>query len=408
MKAIEKPAKCPDCTCQQSVETSDLESLDTAFYNLEPTGQNLIYSPLSIRYGLSLLNAGAAGNTKSQIENVLGEDILPAYTRTLAKTNSLETLSLANAVFIRDDFQDFVKSNYIDTVTKDYDAGIFYDDFQSTTNMDNWVKEKTFNLIDQIGVEVDATTEMVLANALAIQMDWAYQFDTTDTHGQDFIKEDDTTITATTMNLETKSDYIEYYLDDETTAIKLPLKLNDRETVALPDKDEPTLEFIAIMPSGKLSDFVKNPQATTDQVLGNLSKASDTEYGVKISIPKFKYEYELNFKSDLNKLGITDAFEPSTADFTNMTTHSDGLYVSDAIHKANIDFSENGIKAAAITVFAMKIGAAPSDDSQPIWLNFNRPFYYLIRDSKNDVTWFTGTMYEPNLWENDASSYQRH
>lgn len=379
---------CTKCQNSQRPKDGNASNLITGIFESETQGQNIIYSPLSIRYGLSLLNAGAAGTTKTQIQNVLGDTELPQY------SNVANTLSLANAVFVRDTFKNNVLTSYSDTVTKDYNAEIIYDNFASTANMDNWVNQKTFGLIDRLGIQSSADTQMVLVNALAIQMDWKHQFDTGDTYGRDFYQENGSKITATTMNNTVFSDDVKYYTDDNVTMLSLPLQ----------STDEAELEFVAVMPSGKLTDYMNNLDLNTIKAqLGNSASASTSRNGVEIHIPKFKFEYELNFINDLQKLGITDAFTYA-ADFSNMANAE--LFVSDAVHKANIDFSEEGIKAAAVTAFSMDLKAAEPDENKPVVINIDHPFFFLIQDKNNGTIWFTGAVYEPNLWANDQADYQ--
>ena len=102
-------------------------------------------------------------------------------------------------------------------------------------------------------------------------------------------------------------------------------------------------------------------------------------------------------------MGIIDAFDENLADFSNISDTQ--LYVSDALHKANIDFTEKGIKAAAVTVIYMTCGVA-LEDERPIEININKPFLYVIRDKKTGEIWFIGTVYEPNSWENDKVNYE--
>ncbi len=144
-------------------------------------------------------------------------------------------------------------------------------------------------------------------------------------------------------------------------------------------------------------------QSDIDKVLNNFISADQPEDGVEISIPKFKFDYQLSFKEDLNTLGIKLAFNKKLADFSSMAREA--LYVSDAIHKANIDFSEKGVKAAAVTTFVMNRATAIMEEPQPVRISINRPFVFLIRDAKNGAIWFTGAVYQPNLWEDDAESY---
>ena len=105
---------------------------------------------------------------------------------------------------------------------------------------------------------------------------------------------------------------------------------------------------------------------------------------------------------DLKELGITDAFENS-ADFSNMSDTA--LYVTDALHKANIDFTEEGVKAAAVTVIMMMDSMAIKEE-RPIEITINKPFMYVIRDKNNGEIWFTGTVYEPNSWKDDKADYR--
>lgn len=391
MQFLQKPTKseCVECTCPKC-PTNNLGDLTTDFLALESQDQNIIYSPLSIRYGLSLLNAGASGTTKSQIQKVLGDEGLPKY------ENITDTLSLANAVFIRNTYSDKVLPSYLETVKNDYNSEVIYDDFASSANMDSWAKQKTFGLIDQLGVQPQETTEMVLANTLAIQMDWENRFDAGKTHGKSFHKQNNEEIEVTTMTQLTNAEDIKYYVDDNVTLLSMPLQKTQNDVV---------LDFVAVMPNGDLKDYIDELDiATVEATIAGSTSASVPKDGVVINIPKFKFDYSLNLKDDLEKLGITQAFGDN-ADFSAMS--SEPLKVSDAAHKANIDFSEDGIKAAAITVFAMGVGAmVEEEEPQPIIINIDHPFLFLIRDRGNGAVWFVGTVYEPNLWANDAPDYE--
>ena len=87
---------------------------------------------------------------------------------------------------------------------------------------------------------------------------------------------------------------------------------------------------------------------------------------------------------------------------------NESLYVSDALHKANIDFTEKGVKAAAVTAFVMKANMAlPVEEKHPVEININKPFMFLIRDKNTKEIWFTGTVYEPNKWEDDRAEYEK-
>ena len=394
IKLIEKPYSRldgPNPTGEHRFES--LDSIELGFLKLEPESKNLIYSPLSIRYGLSLLSAGAKGTTKDEIDGLLTSARLPQY------QNISDKLSLANAVFVRDSFKSKVLPEYTQTIQNDYSGEVIYDSFSSSRNMDAWVDRKTFGLINQIGIVPTVDTQMVLANALAIQMDWRHQFGTNSTHGSSFYLNDGSEIEATTMYQKTDASDVKYLIDDTTTAISLPL---DSTT------DDVDLEFIAIMPSGDLDEYIKKVNySDLSSVVDQMTPINPQKDSAVISIPKFKFNYELDFTNDLMSLGVKTAFNEHAADFSGMATEP--LYVSAATHNANIDFSEDGIKAAAITAFSLDAKSAEDEDEKhPVVININRPFLFIIRDTKNMDNWFIGTVYQPNLWKDDASSYKYH
>ena len=360
------------------------------FLKLENEKQNMVYSPLSIKYALNMLNEGAAGNTKTQIENVIGD-------LNLIKYNTIdEVLSLANSVYIRDTFAEYVKEDYRRTITEKYNAEINYDAFNDATNINKWIENKTLGIIqNMLNDEAVQNANMLLINALAIDMGWENSFDTSDTYGEDFYLEDGNTMTATMMHKETMGDSASYYKDSDITAL----------TMNLQEYDNMQFEFVAIMPEENLSDYIETLTIEdVNTILENTTLASDTPYGVDISIPKFSFDYDLQLKQDLMDLGITDAFDENLADFSNMANME--LCVEDALHKADIDFSEEGIRAAAVTVLTMRTTAMLPDDNQPEEIKIDKPFLYFIRDKQTNEIWFVGTVYEPNSWEQDMEEYR--
>ena len=179
------------------------------FLKLENKQGNIIYSPLSIKYALKMLQEGASGNTYTQIEEILGNSNLPTY------RNIEDTLSLANGIFIKNTYYQYVKDNYKDILINKYNAEIKQDEFQNAKNVNEWIEEKTFGKIKNIlndDMVTDPYLQMLLINTLAIDMDWKTQFDENDTNGRDFYLVDGTKMTATTMSKETSSEDVSYYI----------------------------------------------------------------------------------------------------------------------------------------------------------------------------------------------------
>ncbi len=189
----------------------------------------------------------------------------------------------------------------------------------------------------------------------------------------------------------------EFYIDDNTKVFAKDLK----------EYDGTTLQYIGIMPTNtSLDNFIENMEASDINTLINNLKPMELssfkeDYITEISgyIPMFKMDYELDLISDLKTLGITSVFDKS-AQLSNIT--SDKAYITDASHSANIEFSNDGIKAAAATIVG---GAGDATDPnfdyffeipiEKIDLTFDKPFMYLIRDKETGEIWFAGTVYEP-------------
>ena len=375
------------------VDTDTNTDIDFSFefLKMENEEENIVYSPLSIKYALKMLSDGANGNTKTQIDRVIGNANLTKY------NNIDNVLSLANALYLRDVYGRFVKDDYKNTLVNKYNAEIKYDGFENANNINKWIEDKTFGQIKnmvQDEIVTNPDTQMLLINALAIDMAWKDEFEAEDTNGGTFYLIDGNTINATMMHKQTKSDNISYYKDDDITALAMDLE----------EYEDEQMEFVAIMPNDNLSDYIENFSTNDyENITDNLTLASESNEGLNITIPRFSFDYNLKLKQDLKNLGITDAFEPG-ADFSNMADTT--LCVDEALHKSNIDFSEKGVKAAATTVIVMMENAVAVSEDEPVEIKIDKPFMYFIRDKKTGEIWFVGTVYEPDSWENDSDDYQ--
>jgi len=367
---------------------------DFTFLKMENKKKNMIYSPLSILYALEMLQEGADGNTLAEISKVTGNAKLSKYT-------SIEkVLSLANGLHIKDSYFNGVKTSYIDTLKEKYEAEVVSDEFKDAKKVNKWIEDKTLGIIkDMVKDEVakNPNLAMLIINALAIDMEWAFQFSDDKTYGETFYKDDGKEMTATMLfNKEVSSENIAYYMDDNLTVLNMDLK----------EYNGTQFEFMAIMPKENLSGYVENvTKEQISEIDKQLKLSSDETFGVNVKIPKFKFSYDLELTEDLKNLGIQEAFDERRANFSKMAEAND-LYVSEALHKADIDFTEKGVKAAAVTVIIMMTKGALPKETNPVNVIINKPFMFIIRDKNTKEIWFTGTVYEPNLWENEKEAYK--
>ena len=185
----------------------------------------------------------------------------------------------------------------------------------------------------------------------------------------------------------------------------------------LKEYDGTTLQYIGIMPiNEELDQFIAHTESTDiNNLISNLKELKRENFRdgyltyIHGYIPKFNFEYELSLQEDLEKMGITDVFEQGKANLTNMTD-DELAYINSAKHRANIEFSQDGIKAAATTMVGGRGGGEWYDyffeiPVEEIDITFDKPYMFLIRDKKTSETWFVGTVYEPMNIEEETSSY---
>ena len=372
------------------------DSLTYSFLKLDEKKENFVYSPLSIKYALSMLNEGAGGNTKEELDKVLGDNTLTKY------NNIDKVLSLANSIFIRDVYEDVVKESYTNTLKEKYNAEVFIDAFKSADKINKWIEDKTFGIIKNMlsdDIVTDPDVKVILVNALAIDMKWQYEFLNENTRKANF-KVDEKVLDVAMMHMTVDSGLLDYVNEEDVKAVALPLR----------EYEGVQLEFIAVMPENEsLHDYVvaDNFDENITTVLSKLGSESGKD--LSISIPKFDFEYKLSLVDNLLTLGVKDVFSFGTADLTKIADvreEGKNLYVSEVLHKAKIEFSEAGIKAAAATVIIMKDSAAIEEQPrEKININFDKPFMFIIRDKETKEVWFVGTVYEPLLWENVKGNY---
>jgi len=382
-------------SCTSDISETDFEF---SFLKIENNENNMLYSPLSIEYALNMLKDGAVGNTYDEIDKVIGNRKLNNYT-------SIDSnLLLANGLYIRDTYYKNVRKEYIKILKEKYDADVVEDEFEDAKNINKWIEDKTLGIIkDMLSDETvkGPDSVMFLINALTMDLSWDCKFDFDRTYGETFYLDSGEEMKATMMfNKELSTESVSYHIDDNVTVL----------TMDLTNFDKINFEFMAIMPNQKLSNYVKNiSKEQISQIDKNLKFTSDVPSTVNVKIPKFKFNYDLDLKNDLINLGIKDAFKKYIADFSKMALTKEideNLYVDEALHTADIEFTEKGVKAAAVSIFGItRAMTAMPRMINPINIVINKPFMFIIRDKSTKDIWFTGTVYKPNSWEDDHASY---
>ena len=226
-------------------------------------------------------------------------------------------------------------------------------------------------MIEKIIDDIDAHTVMFLINAIAFNAEWKEIYKNTGVREGVF-----TDIRGDEQKVDFMHSVECSYLDDGMA-------------VGFVKPYVSGYSFAALLPNEGISIDAYIDFLTGDRLLDTFASAQMAS--VQASMPKFKDEYSIDSLKDiLAQLGMTDAFDPKSADFHKMgSSDQDGLYIDDVIHKTFIAVDERGTKAGAATAVVMKITSMPDRDKKTVRLD--KPFVYAIIDNATNLPVFIGT-----------------
>ncbi len=382
-----EPTTSPDATQSPSkpVQKTGNYNVDIIKnFNTSAGKSNYLLSPYNIEIALNMLREGADGNTKDELDKVLGN-------RVINDVSVKDKVGIANAIFVKDVYKDNVKKEYYSILDSKYNSEVIYDKFTTPDKINNWVKEKTNGMIKKILDSMSEDFVMGIASALAVDVKWQSDFDCNNTRSEEFTKVDNKKINVEMMH-KSYERFTKYIKGSDYEGIIIPYMKEDDSKVEL--------EFIGIIPNDNVDSFVNNLTSEKLNNIANSSKEASDKYHINVSLPRFTYDYEAgDFKQILKKMGINEVFDPLKANLKKMV-EIDGYntYVNTAIHKTYIEVTEKGTKAAAVTYFGVDKSSAMIQDVERVNIKFNKPFVYMIRERNTGEILFFGTVYEPNKW----------
>ncbi|KIH63456.1 serine proteinase inhibitor [Ancylostoma duodenale] len=288
---------------------------------LSPKNEAQVVSPLSVIFALALVQAGAKGGTRSQINEVISkgatdDEFVDFYSNlansTLSPSSGVQT-RIANAFFLNGKYS--IDEQYNDTITEKYSSKVEALDFGQ-------IKHST-EIINEF---VSMTTEGKI---------------------KDFIPED-------IVSAKWEEDSADGSIIDRTfRSIENVQKemefLNERDESRYNTEDE-EMEVLSLRYKDTSSAFniiLPKKMFGLDELSANLTRDTDKPEPT-ISIPKMTVETDFDLKEALIAMGIEDMFSAS-ADLTGIA-ESPPLAFSDATHKAIVEVDEGRIAAAAVTI----------------------------------------------------------
>lgn len=345
--------------------------------------KNLFISPLSVSLALGMTLNGANTSTYDSMKATLELPEVPQLQINEAYKSLIELLmnidpkvnfKIANSIFYRNTFtfeNEFIELNkkYFDALVK----GLNFSDPASVGIINQWVKENTNGKIDKIVDEIENDIVMFLINALYFKGTWKYEFDKKNTRDDLFTQQNGTRSSCKMMVQEAEFNYL---AKEDFQAIDLPYGDGSFSmTIFLPKQNRDVNSFIASITESNWNAWL----------------SSFTKQKVKLFLPKFKLEYEIQMKNVLTALGMGIAFDPYNADFTKLYKGYERAYISKVKHKTYVDVYEEGTEAAAVT--SVEIGI--TSVGQDIVMRCDRPFVFVISEKNSNSILFIGKIIEP-------------
>ncbi len=407
-------AAAPTATVQSSNETG-FRLMQESLKN-ETKPKNVLVSPISAHFALSMALNGAAGKTRTEFVTALGyvgqtdvpgvnkenEALLKALslkgateaekkTLTEGREKIPPVLSIQNSVWSTNGATDKTPYNFKPGFVKamkthygvDKNQSLDFRKAKSADVINAWTSEATNKMIPEI-IDADALKDLmwVLLNTTYLEGQWTTPFGKTyDAEFTALGGAKSQVKTMTRSGISQFADTKEYQVAEVEIA-----KGTLRAFVVLP-KD--AADFESLQKDAKNGIWT---EATWTAVLKDLKPMNG-----RLTMPTFTFDYGVEMKEDTKitkAMGFNFLFKNS-ADFSEMDgPNSVPSKVGIIKQNTKIEWGESGVKAAAATLVG---GMMRSSMPRPfdITMVVDRPFYVAIQDSKSGAFLFVGQVVEP-------------
>lgn len=361
---------------------------------LADKADNLICSPYSVAAALAMTANGARGSTSTEMLAVLGgltiDDLdggLAALSGLFAARAGAKTKADGNSAVIALDIANSLwgqrgtawEQPFLDALARWFGAGMNLVDYvtgagPARTRINDWTAAATHDKIRDLvpAGAVNASTRLVLVNAVYLKAPWEEPFQATATHKGPFTLGSGATVLADLMtgsreraSAATGPGYV---------AVSLPYAGGELAmTLVLPDRSDPA-SLTTWLRAGGLAAALRDlrPQA------------------VNLTMPTWTFRSRLQLKPLLAALGMPTAFGGS-ADFSGITRDV-ALSIDDVYHQGFVAVDEEGTEAAAATAVVMREVSAPAD---PLTVTLDRPFLFVVHDVASRAPLFVGWVADP-------------
>ncbi|XP_072401833.1 uncharacterized protein [Diabrotica undecimpunctata] len=372
-------------------DTLDLRLLQ----ELSNQNKNVLISPISLKIILALLYQGSTGQAEREFQKILGnatkQYVKNNYNEVIAALYNTDRtgylLNIGTSMFVDEDL--YVLPKFNDTAKKSFRTDIIKTNFnkpdKASKEINSWVEKLTHGKVNKIVNSDDLSQAlMLITNVIYFKGTWTHQFPENKTSRGVFYTSAENVRDGQNSKLVdymTTTNKFLYYEDSNL----------DAKIVKLEYQGSAYAMFIVLPNSLRgLDSLIKNVNLAT---IGNI-KIHMSETDVEVTLPKFKFNFNIKLRKILQKLGLHKAFQ-DTASFTDIVqtnkTLTKTLYITDIIQKSGIEVDEKG--SEVYTATGVTIGNKMGENT--IKFNVSHPFMFFI-DGPNGTLLFVGKCEDPN------------
>ncbi len=350
---------------------------------------NLFFSPYSIAAVLSMVYPGARGRTAKQMEAVLHmaveqEQLAQAFAECEAALRAIQQtghvlLHSVNSLWGQQGCQ-FLQE-FLDLLVQRYQALVKEANFSASEaarqEINDWVEEQTHGKITDLLAPgmITPDTLLVLVNVMYFKGKWANQFQEKDTRDAAFWMTPEKRVDVPTMYQKAEFPY-GFIAQEQLHILEMPYVGDE-------------LSMTILLPTEKDGLTHLENRLTLENLTFWRQHLAPGE--IDVFLPKLTLCSGVQLAQILAKMGMSDAFS-GEADFSGMTGQRD-LVISDVIHKAFVEVTEEGTEAAAAT--AVMMGRGLSFAPPPPEFRADHPFLFLIREKTTGSVLFLGRVVDP-------------
>lgn len=348
-------------------------------------GENQFFSPYSIATAFSILDIGAGGETKEEIEKVFGIKDLDSWSFLMHSFMNMQwsedtKVLTANSIWASPDgiWSENVNDDFFAPAGYYYGCDVFEADFFNdlenvSKQIAAWVNENTDGMIPDYKTAAEKDTVMSIINAVFFEGKWEYPFKGEDTEPLGYFRNEAGEWEKEVPMMKQWDVDLKYFETGDFQAVELPYK-------------DSTLVMDIVLPKNNSIVYYHNLSIEEQQSLWAQFDEAPQETVDTLMMPAFTMDLSIEGLPEiLTEMGIVSAFNPE-ADLDKIGPER---YVTNVAHRAKIEVFEEGTRAAAVTEITTADSAAIEIEKS---LDFiaDSPFVYVIRDTETGIIIFMG------------------